>query len=84
LYQEVLLSCGQPFLFAFLFLAMLTRTQLPVVYLGRAGIKTLAAIIGVPDVDPFILWMTQFPGYHCFSEGRGGRGLEGRTEQQLW
>jgi hypothetical protein len=51
------------------------RTQLPVVYLGRAGIKTLAAIIGVPDVDPFILWMTQLPGYHCSSEGRGGRAV---------
>ena len=43
------------FLFAFLFLAMVTCTQLAVAYLGRAGINTLAAIMGVTDVDPFIL-----------------------------
>jgi uncharacterized membrane protein (DUF4010 family) len=50
------------FFFAFLFLAMLTCTQLAVVYLGRAGVNTLAAIMGVTDVDPFILGMTQSAG----------------------
>ena len=50
------------FLFAFLFLAMITCTQLAMAYLGRAGINTLAAIMGVTDVDPFILGITQTAG----------------------
>ena len=50
------------FLFAFLFLLMITATQLAVAYLGRAGINTLAAIMGVTDVDPFILGITQTAG----------------------
>ena len=49
------------FLFAALFLAMLVITQLAVTYLGRAGIDTLAAIMGVSDVDPFIMGLTQAP-----------------------
>jgi uncharacterized membrane protein (DUF4010 family) len=49
-------------LFAFLFLAMLVATQLAVTYLGKAGINTLAAIMGVVDVDPFIMGMTQATG----------------------
>jgi uncharacterized membrane protein (DUF4010 family) len=50
------------FVFAFLFLAMITATQLAVAYLGRAGINALAAIMGVSDVDPFILGITQTAG----------------------
>ena len=50
------------FLFAALFLAMLVGTQLAVTYLGRAGVNTLAAIMGVTDVDPFIVGMTQAAG----------------------
>ena len=50
------------FLFAFLFLAMLVATQLTVTYLGRAGVNTLAAIMGLTDVDPFIMGMTQAAG----------------------
>jgi uncharacterized membrane protein (DUF4010 family) len=50
------------FLFALLFLAMLIATQLAVTYLGRAGVDTLAAIMGVTDVDPFIMGMTQAAG----------------------
>jgi uncharacterized membrane protein (DUF4010 family) len=50
------------FLFACLFLLMITATQLAVAYLGRAGINTLAAIMGVADVDPFILGITQTAG----------------------
>jgi uncharacterized membrane protein (DUF4010 family) len=50
------------FLFALLFLAMLVATQLAVTYLGRAGVNTLAAIMGVTDVDPFIMGMTQAAG----------------------
>ena len=47
------------FLFALFFLAMLVATQLAVTYLGRAGVNILAAIMGVTDVDPFIMGMTQ-------------------------
>jgi uncharacterized membrane protein (DUF4010 family) len=50
------------FLFAILFLAMIVATQLVVTYLGRAGVNTLAAVMGVTDVDPFILGMTQAAG----------------------
>jgi uncharacterized membrane protein (DUF4010 family) len=50
------------FLFALLFLVMLVATQLAVKYLGRAGVDTLAAIMGVTDVDPFIMGMTQAAG----------------------
>jgi uncharacterized membrane protein (DUF4010 family) len=50
------------FLFAALFLAMLVATQLAVTYLGRAGVNTLAAIMGVTDVDPFVMGMTQAAG----------------------
>ena len=48
--------------FAFLFLAMLVITQLAVTYLGRAGVNVLAAMMGVTDVDPFIMGMTQAAG----------------------
>lgn len=50
------------FLFAALFLAMLVATQLAVRYLGTAGVNTLAAIMGVSDVDPFIMGLTQAAG----------------------
>lgn len=50
------------FLFALLFLVMLIATQLAVKYLGRAGVDTLAAVMGVTDVDPFIMGMTQAAG----------------------
>ncbi len=48
--------------FAALFLAMVVATQLAVTYLGKAGVDTLAAIMGVTDVDPFIMGMTQAAG----------------------
>ena len=41
---------------------MLVITQLAVQYLGRAGVDTLAAIMGVTDVDPFIMGLTQAAG----------------------
>lgn len=50
------------FFFAALFLGMLVATQLAVAYLGRAGVNTLAAIMGITDVDPFIMGMTQAAG----------------------
>ncbi len=50
------------FLFALLFLAMLVITQLALTYLGKGGVFSLAAIMGVTDVDPFILGITQSAG----------------------
>jgi uncharacterized membrane protein (DUF4010 family) len=50
------------FLFALLFLVMLIATQAAVKYLGQAGVDTLAAIMGVSDVDPFIMGLTQAAG----------------------
>ena len=50
------------FFFALLFLAILVATHLAVTYLGRAGVYTLAAVMGVTDVDPFIMGMTQSAG----------------------
>jgi uncharacterized membrane protein (DUF4010 family) len=50
------------FLFALLFLVMLIATQLALTYLGRAGVNALAAVMGVTDVDPFIMGITQAAG----------------------
>jgi uncharacterized membrane protein (DUF4010 family) len=50
------------FLFAGLFVSMVMLTHYVVLYLGNRGIFTLAAIMGVTDVDPFILGMTQSAG----------------------
>jgi uncharacterized membrane protein (DUF4010 family) len=50
------------FLFAGLFLLMLVLTRLSVQYLGSVGVYVLAAIMGVSDVDPFILGLTQASG----------------------
>jgi len=53
------------FFFAALFLIMLIATQLAIVHLGRAGIMTLAIIMGITDVDPFIMGTTQAAGSLC-------------------
>jgi uncharacterized membrane protein (DUF4010 family) len=50
------------FMFAGLFLVMLIVTQLAVTYLGKGGVDILAAIMGVSDVDPFIMGLTQAAG----------------------
>jgi uncharacterized membrane protein (DUF4010 family) len=50
------------FLFALFFLAVLVATQLAVTYLGRGGVHILAAVMGVADVDPFIMGLTQTAG----------------------
>ena len=49
-------------LFAALFVTMLIGTSLAVRYLGIAGVYSLAGVMGVADVDPFILSMTQAAG----------------------
>ena len=48
--------------FAVLFLTMLVATHLVVTYLGKAGVYSLAALMGVTDVDPFIMGLTQSAG----------------------
>jgi uncharacterized membrane protein (DUF4010 family) len=55
---ELLTAC----MFAGLFLAMLIITQLAVTYLGKGGVDILAAIMGVADVDPLIMGLTQDAG----------------------
>jgi len=56
------LELSAAFLFALLFLAILVATQLATAYLGNSGVYALAAILGVTDVDPFIMGMTQAAG----------------------
>ncbi len=46
-------------LFAFVFVALLVVTTLVRESLGKPGLYTLAGIVGVTDVDPFILGVTQ-------------------------
>ncbi len=53
------LELSAAFLFAGLFVALLIATRLVVVYLGETGVYVLAAIMGVTDVDPFIMGLTQ-------------------------
>ncbi len=53
------LEISTALLFAALFVAMLVATHLAIRYLGDVGVYSLAGIMGVSDVDPFILGMTQ-------------------------
>jgi len=48
--------------FALLFVAMLVIGKLAAEYMGAGGVYALAAVMGVADVDPFILSMTQAAG----------------------
>ena len=50
------------FLFGGIFVAMLVLTAWAVVHLGRGGVFGLAAVMGVSDVDPFVLSLTQSAG----------------------
>jgi uncharacterized membrane protein (DUF4010 family) len=50
------------FLFAVLFLVLLVVTQVVLLHFGRGGVYTLAAIMGLTDVDPFVLGLTQSAG----------------------
>lgn len=49
------LELSAAFLFAALFVAMLFITHYALIYLGKSGLFTLAGVMGVTDVDPFIL-----------------------------
>ncbi len=45
--------------FAALFVVMLVATHYAATYLGNTGVYALAAVMGVTDVDPFIMGLTQ-------------------------
>ena len=49
-------------LFATLFVAMVIGTHLAIVYLGHKGVYVLGGIMGLADVDPFILGIAQSAG----------------------
>jgi uncharacterized membrane protein (DUF4010 family) len=50
-------------LFAVLFVTMMVATHLAVVYLGHRGIYALGGLMGLADVDPFILGVAQSAGH---------------------
>jgi uncharacterized membrane protein (DUF4010 family) len=56
------LDLGAAFIFAIFFLGMLIATQLAATYLHKAGVNILAALVGVTDVTPFVMGMTQAAG----------------------
>jgi uncharacterized membrane protein (DUF4010 family) len=56
------LELDAAFFFAFLFIAILVVTHLALTYLGRGGVYGLAGLMGLTDVDPFIIGMTQTAG----------------------
>ncbi len=53
------LELGAAFLFAGLFVGMLLITHFALLYLGRTGLFALAGVMGVTDVDPFILSLAE-------------------------
>ncbi|MCC6393962.1 MAG: MgtC/SapB family protein [Bryobacterales bacterium] len=56
------LELGAAFLFSILFLAMLIATHLVVTNFGKAGVYFLAGLMGMTDVDPFIMGITESSG----------------------
>jgi uncharacterized membrane protein (DUF4010 family) len=56
------LEVRSAFLFAGVFLAIMVVTKLVVERFGTIGIVALAALMGVSDVDPFIMGLTQTAG----------------------
>jgi uncharacterized membrane protein (DUF4010 family) len=56
------LELAAALLFALMFLVRRVATHLAIMYLGRSGLYTLAGVMGVTDVDPFVMGMTQAGG----------------------
>jgi uncharacterized membrane protein (DUF4010 family) len=56
------LELSAAFFFGGLFVLLLYITHLALTHLGSAGLYGLAAVMGVTDVDPFILGLTQSAG----------------------
>jgi len=53
------LELGAALLFALLFVIMLFVTHFALLHLGRAGLYALAGVMGISDVDPFILSLVE-------------------------
>jgi uncharacterized membrane protein (DUF4010 family) len=53
------LALGTAFTFALLFVAISAITTLVQTHLGGAGVLGLAAVVGVTDIDPFVLGLAQ-------------------------
>lgn len=53
------LEMGAALLFGGTFLAMMAATRFAVAHLGSGGLYALAALMGMTDVDPFILGLSQ-------------------------
>jgi uncharacterized membrane protein (DUF4010 family) len=47
------------FLFAAVFLALIVATHFALLHLGTSGVYALSAIMGLSDVDPYIMGLTQ-------------------------
>jgi uncharacterized membrane protein (DUF4010 family) len=56
------LELGSAFLFATIFLVILVITNLVLEHFGTVGIYALATLMGVTDVDPFIMGLSQTAG----------------------
>jgi uncharacterized membrane protein (DUF4010 family) len=56
------LELSAAFLFALVFVAILVITHVVIDALGKAGVYTLAGLVGVTDVTPFVMGMTQSAG----------------------
>jgi uncharacterized membrane protein (DUF4010 family) len=56
------LEISAAFLFALVFALMLALTHYASVYLGRAGVYTLAALTGFTDIAPFVLGLANTAG----------------------
>ncbi|MGD0841520.1 MAG: MgtC/SapB family protein [Candidatus Acidiferrales bacterium] len=56
------LELSVAFTFAVLFVGVIVLTQYALAYFGRGGIYGLAAIMGVSDVEPFVMGLTQAAG----------------------
>lgn len=67
------LELRSAFLFAIVYLAMLILTQLAVANLGRGGVYSVAALMGLTDVTPFIMGLTHSAaaasGFHLAAWG---------------
>jgi uncharacterized membrane protein (DUF4010 family) len=50
-------------LFAALFVSMVVLTHVTIMYLGQRGVYALGGIMGLADVDPFILGIAQTAGH---------------------
>jgi uncharacterized membrane protein (DUF4010 family) len=53
------LALGTAFTFALLFVVISAITTMVQTYLGGAGVLGLAAVVGVTDIDPFVLGLAQ-------------------------